>query len=327
MNRFIRSNFYPYKQNIYVKDLEKRFKKFILKISISENFLIKDVSSLENYRKNSIIFVYKPITKPIKKIDILLVTDNIDIYDENKCSNKLLVENLDQFYVSVLNELFYNEDNGSLDDEIELVNNSYISKHSNIHSSSKIGSNSYIGRGVEIGKNCIIKNNVVIKNSIILDDVIIGDSTVIGSTGFGFNLSMMGANNSLPHVGIVIISNNVRIGSSCTIDRAKIESTFVGKNTMIDNLCHIAHNVHIGEAVCIAAQCGISGSTKIGNNVIIGGQSGFAGHINIGHNVLVAAKSGVTKNIIDNSKIAGFPAVDIKEWKKQIINNKRNGYK
>jgi UDP-3-O-[3-hydroxymyristoyl] glucosamine N-acyltransferase len=180
---------------------------------------------------------------------------------------------------------------------------------------------------VEIGKNCIIKNNVVIKNSIISDNVIIGDSTVIGSTGFGFNLLMMGANNSLPHVGVVIISKNVRIGSSCTIDRAKIESTFVGENTMIDNLCHIAHNVHIGESVCIAAQCGISGSTKIGNNVIIGGQSGFAGHIKIGNNVLIAAKSGVTKNISDNSKIAGFPAIDIKKWKKQVINNKKNGYK
>jgi UDP-3-O-[3-hydroxymyristoyl] glucosamine N-acyltransferase len=327
MIQFIRSNFYPYKENLYVKDIEKRFKKFILKISINKNFLINDISSLENYRKNSLIFISKPISKPIKELEIILVTDNIEIYNKNEYLNKLLVRNLDQFYVLVLNELYYNEDNGSLDDEIELVNNSYISKHSSVHSTSKIGSNSYIGRGVEIGKNCIIKNNVVIKNSIISDNVIIGDSTVIGSTGFGFNLLMMGANNSLPHVGVVIISKNVRIGSSCTIDRAKIESTFVGENTMIDNLCHIAHNVHIGESVCIAAQCGISGSTKIGNNVIIGGQSGFAGHIKIGNNVLIAAKSGVTKNISDNSKIAGFPAIDIKKWKKQVINNKKNGYK
>ncbi len=73
----------------------------------------------------------------------------------------------------------------------------------------------------------------------------------------------------------------------------------------------------IGENACIAAQTGISGSVKIGNNVIIGGQSGFAGHIEIGDNVVIAAKSGVTKNIKNNSTIAGFPAIDIKEWKKQ----------
>ena len=44
-----------------------------------------------------------------------------------------------------------------------------------------------------------------------------------------------------------------------------------------------------------------------------------AGHIKIGNNVVVAAKSGVTKNIKDNSTVAGFPASDIKEWKKSII--------
>ena len=68
-----------------------------------------------------------------------------------------------------------------------------------------------------------------------------------------------------------------------------------------------------------AGQTGISGSVKIGENLICGGQVGFAGHINIGKNVRVAAKSGVTKNIKDNSVIAGFPATDIKIWKKRLL--------
>ena len=84
----------------------------------------------------------------------------------------------------------------------------------------------------------------------------------------------------------------------------------------------IAHNVHIGEEAIIAAQTGIAGGATIGDNVIIGGQSGIAGHINIGKNVKIAAKSGVTKNISDNSIVAGFPAVYIKRWK--ISNIKLN---
>jgi UDP-3-O-[3-hydroxymyristoyl] glucosamine N-acyltransferase len=92
---------------------------------------------------------------------------------------------------------------------------------------------------------------------------------------------------------------------------------------MIDNLVHIAHNVRIGESACIAAQTGISGSTIIGDNLVVGGQTGFAGHIRIGNNVMVAGRSGVTKNIPDNSIIAGFPAVDINKWKKDIIKNRR----
>lgn len=51
MKQFIRSNFYPYKEKLYVKDLEKKFKKFILKLSTKDNFLINDISSLENFRK------------------------------------------------------------------------------------------------------------------------------------------------------------------------------------------------------------------------------------------------------------------------------------
>ena len=137
----------------------------------------------------------------------------------------------------------------------------------------------------------------------------------------------MGSSNILPQIGIVYIDHNVSIGSNCSIDRAKIDITYIGKNSMLDNLIHVAHNVSIGTNACIAAQTGISGSVNIGENLICGGQVGFAGHINIGNNVRIAAKSGVTKNIKDNSVIAGFPATDIKSWKKKIINERKNRYK
>ena len=54
-------------------------------------------------------------------------------------------------------------------------------------------------------------------------------------------------------------------------------------------------------------------------NIIIGGQAGISGHLIIGNKVKIAAKSGVTKNIADNSVVAGFPAVDIKKWKISTI--------
>ena len=66
---------------------------------------------------------------------------------------------------------------------------------------------------------------------------------------------------------------------------------------------------------------GIAGSTNIGKYVKIGGQAGVSGHLNIGDNVTIAAKSGVTKDITDNKIVAGFPAKDIKLWKKEIIKN------
>ena len=33
-----------------------------------------------------------------------------------------------------------------------------------------------------------------------------------------------------------------------------------------------------------------------------------------------------TKNVKDNSVVAGFPAIDIKEWKRNIIKERKNGH-
>ena len=331
MFHFSRSDFFPIKKKISSNEITHITNIGILNKRILNNFDIVDISSVDILRNQSILFLNSATHELSKKSDfskILVITSKLEIFDDLNYSNILLVSNLNESYNFLLNNLYYHEDKQDFRDEFELINNSYISIYSSIDSSVKIGNGCVIGRGVKISKNCILKNNVTIKNSIIEKDVIIGDGSVIGSTGFGFDISNMGSKNMSPQIGIVYISQNVRIGSNCTIDRGKIDYTIIGENCMLDNLIHVAHNVSLGKNVCIAAQTGISGSVKIGNNVIIGGQSGIAGHLTIGNNVIIAAKSGVTKNINDNSKVAGFPAIDIKKWKLNIIKNyKDNGYK
>jgi len=327
MIEFDREDFYPFKNKLEVKELVSIHSDIIKETSLNKNFLIKDISSTELFRDNSILFLSKKLNFK-KKIpnNFLIITDKKEIYENLNVENKIFANNLNKILINIINYIFLHDDQNELDHQCSLINGSYISNLSKIHPSVKIGKNCFIGRGVSIGKNTIIKNNIVIKNSIIGTNAIIGDNSVLGSTGFGFDLNSMGATDCFPHLGIVYVSDNVRIGSSCTIDRAKIDTTYIGKNSMLDNLIHIAHNVFIAENACIAAQTGISGSVIIGSNAIIGGQVGFAGHLKIGNNVVVAAKSGVTKNIMDNSTVAGFPAIDIKQWKKNIIKERKNGY-
>ncbi len=248
---------------------------------------------------------------------ILIITNNKNFLTKYK--NCVLVNDINKSFKLLADHIYIHDDLLNYSDEFDLINHSSISKFSKIHPSVKIGRNCVIGRGVSIGKNSIIKNNVIIKNSIINENVIISDNSTIGCTGFGFDLKNMGSINLSPHIGIVHIDDNVSIGSNCSIDKAKIDVTYIGKNSMIDNLVHIAHNVIIGNNACIAAQTGIAGSVRIGNNLICGGQCAFAGHITIGDNVLVAGKSGVTKNLKDKSSVAGFPATDINKWKKSVI--------
>ena len=326
--KFNRNSFFKRRNDLDIVSIKKILNKLFLSEKINSNFFIKDISSTNNIKKHSILFFKEnSLESSLDLNDVCVILDNQKYINTHNFINYILVTNLENTYNLLLNYLYIHEDNTDYIDDFESISNSYISKHSNIRSGTKLFNNCTIGKGVKIGKNCLIKNNVVIKNSIIGDNVTISDNTIIGSSGFGFDLKNMGSQNISPQIGIVYIDDNVHIGSNCTIDRGKIDFTYIGKNSMIDNMVHIGHNVILGKNACIAAQCGISGSVTIGDNLISGGQSGYAGHIEIGNNVVVAAKSGVTKNIKSNSTVAGFPAIDIRQWKKRIIRNKLNGYK
>ncbi len=325
MRIFNREQFFPIKNKINIDFLPILLGKDLLLTKTINNYEVFDISSLAIFRENSFLFLEKEFNKKnLNTKNIHVISSSKD--NLNHFKSITIVKNLSVAYNKITNYLFYHDDNNGFPDEYNYINGSHISKFSKIDKSSQIGKNCIISRGVEIGKNCIIKNNVVIKNSIIGNNVIISDCTCVGTTGFGFDFNLRGSEHLNPQLGIVIIENNVHLGARCTIDRAKIDTTIVGKNSMVDNMVHIAHNVIIGKNACIAAQTGISGSVTIGENVTVGGQVGFAGHIKVGNNVIIAAKSGVTKNIKDNSVVAGFPAIDMKEWKKNIIRQRKYGH-
>ena len=201
--------------------------------------------------------------------------------------------------------------NIQIDNNVVIYKDTKISNNCIISSNSTIGPNVFIDEGTHVMSNCNISNAIIGKNSFIQS------GAVIGGKGFGFTPE---SKIEIRHIGKVIIGDNVDIGSNTTIDRASLSSTTIGDNVRIDNLVQIAHGVSIGKNTIIAAQCGIAGSTKIGENCLLGGQVGISGHLEIGDNVRIAAKSGVTKNIKSDSIIAGFPAIDIKKWKKLMIN-------
>ena len=314
-------DFYQLNKRISSISISDFLNDLIIEKNIQSNFEIKNICSLENFNDDCAIFINHDKDFDIHHDNILIFTNKKSFLTRYK--NCILVKDLNKSFKALADHMYIHDDSLSYNDEFKLINNSSISTLSKIDPSVKIGKNCVICKGVVIGKNSIIKNNVVIKNSILSDNVIISDNSTIGCTGFGFDLNNMGSVNLSPHIGIVHIDDNVSIGSNCSIDKAKIDVTYIGKNSMIDNLVHIAHNVVIGDNACIAAQTGIAGSVKIGKNLICGGQSAFAGHITIGDNVLVAGKSGVTKNLKDNSSVAGFPATDINKWKKSIIMNRK----
>ena len=137
----------------------------------------------------------------------------------------------------------------------------------------------------EIGERCILNSG-----------------SIIGSDGFGF-VKKNRKNIKTPHLGKVIVKNDVEIGANSTIDRATLGATIIHDGVKLDNLVQIAHNVEIGSNTLIAAQSGIAGSTKIGENCVIGGQVGIIGHLVLGDNIQIQGQSGIINNIPNGTKI------------------------
>ena len=142
------------------------------------------------------------------------------------------------------------------------------------------------------------------------------DNCKIGQKGFGF-IPLKNKNLKFPHIGKVLIKDDVEVASGCTIDRGSLNDTIIGKNTYLDNQVHVAHNVQIGSNCMIAGQVGFAGSTNVGNNVSIGGQAGVSGHLKIGNNVKIGGGSGVVKDVKDNQIVMGYPALPIKDFLKR----------
>ncbi len=203
---------------------------------------------------------------------------------------------------------------------VKFGNNVLIGDNVKIGKNTFVGSNVIIEQNVLIGDDCVIGSGSIIKNTLIGNQVVIQDNCKIGQKGFGF-IPMKDKNFKFPHIGRVIINDDVEIASGCTIDRGSVNDTVIGKNTYLDNQVHIAHNVEIGSNCMIAGQVGFAGSSKIGNNVSIGGQAGISGHLKIGNNVKIGGGSGVVKDVEDNQIIMGYPAVSLKHFLKKNKNN------
>ena len=319
------SIFFFKKKNIY---LDKLFPNN----GISNNFLINGIKPLDKAKKNDLTFFdKKKYEKNVKntKAGACITTKSLSHY-LSKDTQKIIVKNVLYELAHVLKKIYPLADIDYPDltlkniskNKYKLVkfgNNVLVGKNVILGKNTIIGSNTIIEHDVQIGDNCIIGSNVIIKNSIIGKRVVLQDNCKIGQKGFGFIPSDK-KNIKFPHIGRVLINDDVEIGSGCTIDRGSIDDTCIGSNTYLDNQVHIAHNVKIGSNCMIAGQVGFAGSSTIGNNVSIGGQAGISGHLIIGNNVKIAGGSGVIKDIKDNQIVMGYPAIPfkdfIKNWKK-----------
>jgi UDP-3-O-[3-hydroxymyristoyl] glucosamine N-acyltransferase len=165
-----------------------------------------------------------------------------------------------------------------------------------------------IGGRVRIGEATTLYPRVVLYDGTEIGRrVIVHAGAVLGSDGFGYAADQE-QHLKIPHIGKVVVEDDVEIGANTTVDRATLGETRIGAGTKVDNLVQIGHNVTIGRAAIIVGQTGISGSVTIGDGAILAGQVGVKDHVRIGARAMVLARTAVFKDIPDGAVVSGDPA-------------------
>ena len=119
MVTFNRTNFFPQKNILKSYEIKNIINKDVIHSTIVNDFKILDISSIENVKYNSILFLNKEVKFPIQNFDsILIITSNEKVYDSSIFKNKIFINNFSEISNFLINHIFIHEDNICFNDEI-----------------------------------------------------------------------------------------------------------------------------------------------------------------------------------------------------------------
>lgn len=278
----------------------------------NSNEKIHGFSSLSNYKLGTLTWIkkedgYNEVGRP-KEIAGAVVQRGVKV----DFKNAIMTECSKESFFSILHNFWgISSELGNRGEGTVIVGNTEID------STVTIGCNCSIVGEIKIAAGTIIENNVVIQGKVIVGkNCIIHSGTVIGCDGYGYYFEEDGTIGKVEHFGGVEIADQVEIGANVCIDRGTIDNTFIGFNSKIDNLVHIAHNAQIGKNVCIVASATICGSARLMDGSYIAPGGIVKNQITIGNNGFVGLGAVATKNVEDEIIVAGVPAKTIRKVKK-----------
>lgn len=281
---------------------------------IGEDIIINTPSSINNIQDNSFFYLLDNDILPEQVLkerkDILILTSK-DLDNDGMNCSYVKTKNPKLDFIKVINEFFIEFD------LMHIASSAKIHKKATIGRNVSIGENTVVGPDVTIGNNTKILNNVVITSRVeIGSNCIIKNNSTIGSEGYDFEFDENGNPINFPHIGKILIGNNVWIGANTSIESAKIDNTLIKDFVKIDDLVQVGYNCKIGFRCLITAGVIISRDVTISDNSLIAPNATIRENITIGRNVIVGDGSVVVRNIEDGTVYVGNPAHFLKKRNK-----------
>jgi UDP-3-O-[3-hydroxymyristoyl] glucosamine N-acyltransferase len=209
-----------------------------------------------------------------------------------------------------------------IDPSVEVGPFSLVDAGSEIGARCRIGPFAAVGPGVVLGPECRIGAHASLSHAILGARVYVYPGARIGQEGFSFASTKTGF-LTVPHLGRVVLEDDVEVGANTTIDRGSTGDTVIGAGSRLDNLVQIGHNVRLGRCCVVVAQVGIAGSTVLEDFVQVGGQAALAGHLRVGKAAKIGAQAGVMSDVPPGAALVGSPAQPRQEFFRQVAALKR----
>ena len=246
----------------------------------------KYYKEIENNKSITCIVTTDEVAQKIEKDKYGIIISNNPRKDFFELHNKLVKED---FY-------FTKRDN-------QISEKAYISEKANIGSYNIIIEDDVIVEaGVTIYENVTIKKGTIIKSG-----------TILGADGFQYIRNKDDIIKVEP-AGELEIAEDVVIHNNSVIDKGIFGKTFIGENTKIYNLVHVAHDSKIGKNVFLTAGVIVCGRVKIGANSYLGPNCTIKNGLFLGENTKISMGSVVTKDVKDNEVVTGNFAIPHKQF-------------
>lgn len=154
----------------------------------------------------------------------------------------------------------------------------------------QIGAGTYVGSAVTLGKNVRVQTH-----------------TTLGGEGLSFHQRPDGSEVTFPHLGRLLIGDDVWVGSQSSLMRGILDDTLVGSGSVIGNNVNIGHNCRLGSGCFLSSGTVLTGGAVIGDLARLAAGVFVASHIEIGSGAWIGIGTVIYKHVAPNARLFGNP--------------------